>query len=236
MILFHRDTNFSTTFDELVSTQDSASFLKIARKLEQYVYSTNNPFLAFRLALELDDRGYKTSRLEQFVIKSRDNNYILRFARFIKRANIQRLQDAIIKGGSVLHIAKFGCWVRGSNKALIEDIIVEHEHPKSAYLLIKYIKSANINRLKGIILRSKRPRYLYALALRLKNKEELDYIQEQIIGSSSNLYVRLFAKHIPSANIEKLEERIIATRDIDEMRRFARSVKSERIEKLCLLF
>jgi hypothetical protein len=236
MILFHRDTHFSTLFDELVNIKDDAPFLVAARELEHYVLSKGNPFLAFRLALELDDRGYKTSRLESFVIKSRDNNYILRFARFIKRANVVRLQEAIIKFGSTLHIAKFGCFVRGADKRLIEDIIVEHNHPKSAYLFIKYVKVADINRLKSIILGSKRPRYLYALARVLRSKKELDAIQEMIIAGKSDLYVRLFAANIQGADIERLEERIIQTRDINEMRRFARAVKSERIEKLCLLF
>jgi hypothetical protein len=233
---YHKDSYFASSLESLVKVKDKKEFVIKARKLEDYIFQKNNPLLAFRLALELDLRGFKTSRLENYIISCNDPRYILKFAREIRRANIKKLQDAIIRRGSILQIAKFGCFIRGAQRSVIEDLIVKSEHAKSAYFYLKYVKFCNVNKLKPIILKSKKPRYLFALAKVVKSKKELDLIQDLIIESTSNTYVRLFAVHIKGADIKRLEDRIIETKNVMEMKKFARAVNSPRLNKLALLF
>lgn len=236
MNYYTRDAAFISSLETLLKIKDKKELTKESKKLEKYVIENNNPVLAYRLAFELDDREVRTTKLQNFIIDTRNARYIYKFAREINRSNVNKLQSAIIKCGNVLQITRFGCFVKGADRAAIEDIIVKSENAKSAYLYIKFVKSCNINRLKPIILKSKRPRYLFALAKLTKNKKELEHIQDLIIASHSCTYIRLFAVHIKGADIAKLENRIIATKNVEEMKKFAKVVKSRRMSKLALLF
>lgn len=84
-------------------------------------------------------------------------------------------------------------------------------------------------------MKSKRPRYLYTLARLIKNKKELELIEELIIRSKSMLYVRLFGQHIKGANINKLEAAVIESQNVESMKKFNSVIKSPRIDKLMLL-
>jgi hypothetical protein len=204
--------------------------------LENYVSRAKKPHLIYRLAAELDYRGYKSAKLENAIIDTRSSQYIFMFARTMRKANIKKLQSAIIKLGSILHIARFACFIPKADRLLIENIVAESENPKAAYYYLQYVKHCNIDKLKQNIIKSKKPRYLFALAKLLSNKDELNLIQDLIIQGNSDMYVRLFAVHIKTANIEKLENRIIQTKNINEMKKFAKAVNSPRLSKLSLLF
>lgn len=234
--LFVRDTYFTSALENLLKITDKAEFTKKSKELICYTIEKDSPALAFILALEFDSIGVSVTRLQNFIINSGNARYIFRFAREIKKANIKRLQSAMTKFGNILQIAKFGCFIRDANKNEIQKLIIKSCNAKSAYLYLKYVKYCDINKLKPIIIKSKKPRYLFALAKLIKNKKDLSLIQDLIIASPSNAYVRLFAKHIPGADIEKLENRIIATNDLDEMRKFAKYIKSPRLSKLIILF
>jgi hypothetical protein len=153
----------------------------------------------------------------------------------IKGCNVARMQEAILELGDIEQIAVFGCFVRGADKELIERVIAEVRSPKAAYLYLRFVKFCNINRLKPIIMKSKRPRYLYTLARLIKNKKELELIEELIIRSKSMLYVRLFGQHIKGANINKLEAAVIESQNVESMKKFNSVIKSPRIDKLMLL-
>lgn len=233
---YNRDAYFASSLETLLKIKDKKELADKSKPLQEYVIKIKNPMLAFRLAFELDEIDIRTTKLQQFIIESEDPRYILKYAKEIKRANIQKLQSAILSCGTVLQIAKFGCFIRGADKDLIERIIAKSDSAKSAYLYIKFIKTCNFNKMKPIILRSKKPRYLFALAKVITNKKDIEKIQDLVIESASNTYVRLFAVHIKGANIRKLEDRIIATHSVEEMKKFAKAVKSPRLEKLSLLF
>jgi len=233
---YNRDAYFASSLDTLLKIKDKKELAKKSKLLEKYVIENNNPMLAFRLALELDDREVRTTKLQNFIIGTGDAKYITKFAHEIKRSNVKKLQAAMMKYGNILQITRFGCFVRGANRDSIEDLIAVSSSAKSAYLYLKFVKLCDVNKLKPIIFLSKKPRYLFALARVVKNKKDIDKIQNLIIESSSNLYIRLFAVHIKGADIRKLEDRIIATKNVEEMKKFARVVKSPRLAKLCLLF
>jgi len=233
---YNRDAYFASSLEALLKIKDKKELAVKSKLLEQYVIDNDNPMLAFRLAIELDDRLIRTTKLQNFIIETGDARYILKFAWNIKRTNVKKLQEAIMKYGNIIQITKFGCFIRGADRSTIEDLIVKSNSAKSAYLYLRCVKSCDVNKLKTIILHSKRPRYLFALAKVTKNKKDLEKIQELIIESPSNIYVRLYAIYIKGADIKKLEDRIIATKNVEEMKKFAKAVKSPRLEKLCLLF
>jgi hypothetical protein len=222
--------------DDLTKIQDRNAFIIRAREISNIAIQEKNIYLVYKLAVILDERGYGVSRLEKYICQSRNPFFILRFAKDIMRANITRLQNAIIRLGDAVNVAKFGCFVRGANKELLEDIVIKSKNAKAAYMFLKFYKDAKIQRLKHIILKSKKPRYLFLLACKLNNQKEIDLIQDIIIESNSNTYVRLLAKHVRLADLVKLENRIIETQDVTELKRFARSVPNcPRIKNLLLL-
>jgi hypothetical protein len=233
---YNRDAHFVSSLETLLKLKDKKELAVKSKKLENYVIENNNPMLAFRLALELDDRDIQTTKLQNFIINSGDARYILKFAREIKRANIKRLQSAIMKYGNILQIAKFGCFVGTAQRKPIENLIAKSDSAKSAYLFLKFIKFCNINKLKPIIFRSKKPRYLYLVAKKTSNKKDLNLIQELIINSGSFMYMRLFAVNIKGADVDKIVNKIISSNNILEMKRLYRVVKSPRLEKLSVLF
>lgn len=233
---YNKDAHFASCLETLLKIKNKKELAVKVKKLEKYVIENHNPFLAFRLSIELDERGISTTRLQNFIINSQDARYIYKYAYEIRRANVKKMQDAIMKCGNILQITQFGCFIRGANKKIIENLIIESDNAKSAYLYLRFVKFCNIKKLKPIILRSRKPRYLFALAKVLKNKQELEEIQNLIIDSSSNTYVRLFAIHIKGADIKKLEDRIISTNSVEEMKKFVKAVKSPRLLKLSLLF
>ena len=233
---YNKDAHFASSLETLLKIKNKKELAVKVKKLEKYVIENHNPFLAFRLSIELDERNISTTKLQNFIINSRDAKYIYKYAREIRRANVKKLQNAIMECGNILQITHFGCFIRGANKKIIEDMIIEADNPKSAYLYLRFVKFCNIKKLKHIIIKSKRPRYLFELAKFLKNKKEIEEIQNLIIDSASNTYVRLFAVHIKGADIKKLEDRIISTKNVGEMKKFAKAVKSPRLLKLSLLF
>ncbi len=233
---YYRNSFFALALEELLNIKNRKSLISYSKKLIKYVLDSNDPLLAFRLALELDFLNIQTTKLQNLIINSGDARYILKFAREIKKVDIKKLQTAIVKYGNILQIAKFGCFVRGAQRKPIEELITKSDSAKSAYIFLRFVKFANVNNLKSIILRSKRPRYLFLLAKKTKNKKELEQIQNLIINSSSLMYVRLFAVHIKNADIKKLEDRIISSKNVVEMKRFARAVKDSRLNKLSILF
>jgi len=237
MLKYLRYSYFQKLLLELSSLEkDIKEYRRKARELEKAVIKDNNPFLAFHLAREISVFHLSTKKLENFVINNASSDLIYRYARDVKNANINKLQNALISKKDTIALAKFAIFVRGSDKRIILDIIKKENNAKAAYLFIKHIKYLNINEIKNIIIHSKKPRYLFELAKKTKSKKELEIIEDLIILSKSDLYVRLFAKHIHGANIEKLENRIIRSNNKTEMIKFAKEIKSPRLNKLLILF
>lgn len=192
-------------------------------------------YTVWRIAKEMGDLGCEIEEMEDFIAASYNPFFIYKLAREVKVANISKLQNAIIRLGSLDYIARFACFIGGADVALLEDIIYESGNPKAAYIYLRFGKNPNLPKIKKILLKSKKPRYLYTLAHFTDSQEELDHIQDLIIGAHSNMYVRLFAYNIPNCDLKKLEDRILKTKDIEEIRKYVRLVKSERLEKLLFL-
>jgi hypothetical protein len=238
-----KDSFFASKLEDLVSTSNKKEFRDKANKLINYAIKKDNITIVYRLSIELDYLDYKATKLENYIIKSGDSKYILKYAREIKTANIKKLERAIIDNNDVVRISIFGCFVMGANKEKIEDIIASSNNAKAAYYWVKFNRFANVNKVKHIIISSKRPRYLFAMARSQSRthahtrayKEDFKLIQDLIIAGKSNLYIRMFAQ-LKGADIARLERKIIDTGSKDEMLKFSRAVNSPKIMKLLLLF
>lgn len=231
------DVLTAVTLENLIKIkcQNLKAFEQKARELAYIAFQQDRINIVFRVAKELQDLYCNVEDIEDYIISSNDPHYIYSFAREIKSANISRLQTAIINTRRFNYIAKFACFISGADTNLIEDLIIESNDARAAYIYLKFGKHPSVNKLKYIFIKSKKPRYLYMLAQLLTNQEEIILIQNLIINSHSNMYVRLFAAHIPGADIARLEDRILATKDFEEIKKFAKQVNSERLNKLIML-
>jgi hypothetical protein len=235
-VKYFRDLFFASSVSQLYKTKNKLHLKAKIRNLEEYVLEQDSITLAFRLAIELDDLGFHSRKLQSYIINIQNPKYIFRYAREIKKANIKALEEATISCGSIIDIARFGAFIRGSNKTRIEDLIAVSSSAKAAYLYIRYVRYCNVRKLKHIILQSGRPRYLYALARITKNKKELKNIEDLITHSNSSLYIRLYAMRFKNVDLQKLEDRIIELGNYDEMSKFGRILNSPRLSKMLSLF
>lgn len=222
-------------FFSIFNIKDRQKFLAVARAAEKHILKQSNAFFAFRLAWELDSRGFSTKRLENHIIALNDPRTLYKFAAIIKRARVSKLQEALIKANNAIWLAHFGCFVRGANRKHIERLIIESGNAKAAYLYLRFVRDCNVSKLKHIILQSKRPRYLFLLAQRTKNKQDLQHIQDLIIEANSPTYARLFACKIKGANIERLEDFVIRSMDVNEIKKFAMALNTERATRMALI-
>ena len=231
------DVITAVTLENLIKIkcQNLKAFEQKARELAYTAFRQDKINVVFRIAKELQELCCNVEDIEDYIISSNDPHYIYNFAKEIRYANICKLQTAIIGTQKFNYIAKFACFISGADTNLIEDLIIASNDARAAYIYLKFGKHPSIHKLKKIFIKSKKPRYLYTLAQLLTNQEEIDIIQNLIINSQSNMYVRLFAAHIPGANIKKLEDRILATKDFEEIKKFAKQVNSERLNKLIML-
>jgi hypothetical protein len=206
-----------------------------ARGVAAYAMENKKYYEVFRIAKELQELYCDVDDMQDFIISTRDPFYLFKFAREIRTADVLKLEQAIIDSGDLNYIAKFACFVDGANIERLENIIVGSDNPRAAYIYLKFGKHPNAQRVKSIFLRSKKPRYLYALAQLINDPDDLEEIQQLIISSKSNMYVRLFAANIPGANLSLLEDRILKTKNFEEIKKFAKVTKSTRLNKIILL-
>lgn len=223
-------------FYKLCSITNNAEFLTRAREFEKIILREKKSLAVYRLALELDHRGFSTKRLERHIIAIGEPKYLIRYARDIRVCSTSRIEEALLKLDCAPFLwAMFAIEVPGANKERIERLIIKTGNAKAAYLCLRYLNFPNIKALKKILIKSKKPRYLFALACMCKRKNELAVLQDLIIGSRNASYIRLLAKKIKGADIEKLELAVIETGNIREIRRFANELNTKRALRLSIL-
>lgn len=235
VVAFNTPMNISLEILLKIKQKSIKEFELQAREFAVHLMQDNKLYTIFRIAKELQELYCDIEYIEDFFISTKNPFYIFKFAREIKSSNIVKLQQAIIDIQNYNYIAKFACFVAGADTELLEKIIIKSNNAKAAYIYLKFGKHPNIQNLKHIFLKSKKPRYLYALAQNINDPDDIALIQDLIIASHSNMYVRLFAAHILGANINKLEDRILKTKNIQEIKKFAKTVGSERLNKLVIL-
>lgn len=230
--------DFLRLIDALSKTSNKKSYETKARKLIDKAFTRNNSFYPYRLALELDRRGYPISELEDYIIKiasrSRFNlRYLILFPLNLMGANVVKLQQAVIDINNAELMAEFS-QVPYANSGLLENIILDLKVAKASYIFLNSHNSCQQEKHKKILIRSKKSRYLYKCATLAKNKAEFELIEDLIIKNKSNYYIRLMAA-LPLANREKIEDKIIATADFNEIKKLYKITKSHRLAKYVIL-
>lgn len=226
------------TLQNLINSkkEDPHHFEINARKLADYAAQQEKYYFLWRIAKELQDIDCDTQDIEQYILSSRNPIFIFRYAREIKFADIKALQKAIEATRNYNWIARFACYVNGADTKSIEKLIIDRKCASAAYIYMRDGLNPNIDELKSIFFKSKKPRYLYALAHFITDPKELELIENLIIASHSEMYVRLYASKIKGANISKLENRVLHSNNLPEMKKFATSVpKADKLRKYLLL-
>lgn len=171
------------------------------------------------------------SKLENAIIATGDADYIFRFAKLVKGANISELEDAIIATGDAEYIFYFARDVKGANISKLEDAIIATEDAKYIYLFARDIKGANILRLEDTIIAINNIKYMFYFARDIKGAN-IEKIEDVIIAYGDFKFIYDFAEEVEGANIEKLEDAIIATGNAEYIYLFASDVKGANKEKL----
>jgi hypothetical protein len=230
--------DFLRSVDDLSKTYNKRLYEQKARRLINKAFDKTNSFYPYRLALELDRRGFSTSELENYIIKianrSRFNlRYLVLFPLNIMGANVSNLEKAVMEINDAELLAEFS-QVPYSNTSAIEELILNAENAKASYIFINFHKNSQIEKHKKILIRSKKSRYLYKCATLAKNKAEFEVIENLLLKNKSNYYIRLIAT-LPFANLEKIENRIIATENFEEIKKLYKITKSHRLAKYVII-
>ena len=171
------------------------------------------------------------SKLEDAIIATGDADYIFRFAKLVKGANISKLEDAIIATGDAEYIFYFARDIEDANISKLEDAIIATEDAKYIYLFARDIKGANILRLEDAIIATDNIKYMFYFARNIKGAN-IEKIEDAIIAYGDFEFIYYFATEVEGADIEKLEDAIIATGNAEYIYLFARDVKGANKEKL----
>ncbi len=132
--------DFLRLVDVLSKTSNKKLYEQRARKLIDKSFKKNNAFYPYRLALELDRRGYPISELEDYVIdiseRSKFNRrYLILFPLHLMGANVRKLERAVMETGNAELMAEFS-QVPFANESLLENLILNLKVAKASYIFL----------------------------------------------------------------------------------------------------
>lgn len=116
------------------------------------LYSQKDMHLVYQF-LSLGALWLDKNILEDIIVQSGDAHYIWLFAKG-KQNNIEKLEDAIIKSRNEDKIFDFARDVNGANIKKLEDAIIEIGDAKKIYFFARYINGANIERLHNAVVKT----------------------------------------------------------------------------------
>lgn len=230
--------DFLRLVDSLSKTTNEKLYERKARKLIDKAFTRNNSFYPYRLALELDRRGYPVSELEDYIIKIADRSkfnlrYLILFPLHLMGSDVYKLQKAVIATNNAELMAEFSN-VPYADTDLLEKIVLDLGVAKASYIFLNSHKNCQVEKHKKILLKSKKSKYLYKCATLAKNRSEFAVIESLLLKNKSNYYIRL-AAGLPFADVEKIEDKIISTSNFDEIKKLYKVTKSHRLAKYVLI-
>ena len=231
------ELDFLQLIDILSKTKAKKAYSQKAKRLLELALKHTNCFYPYRLALELDRRGYPISELEDHIIQLATYShwnlyYLVIFAKNITGANLEKLQRAVIKINNPELMAEFST-VKDSDKDHLEQLILSAKRPRASYLFLTYHKEHSLKHFQ-ILISSKKSKYLYKCACLTKEAKEFSKIEDLLLKNRSIYYIRLLATQ-PLANQTKIEDRIISTLDLEEIKKLYQQTKSDRLIKYLLV-
>lgn len=232
--------DFLRALSILSETHQKGLYKKRAKELINHALTRHNAYYPYRLAVELDRRGYSTVKLEDYIIKLSKNSkfnerYLLTVPMNVGQANINKFEKAVIDSKNAELMAEFSCFVHGCNDKLLEDLVLSLRIPRASYLFLSFAgATCQIDKHKEVLISSKKSRYLYKCAQISSNTEEFSRIEDLILNNKSNLYIRLLAS-LPNSDKEKIENKIISTANFEEIKKLYKVTKSLRLAKYVIL-
>ena len=186
------------------------------------------------------------SKLEDAIIATGDADYIFRFAKLVKGANISKLEDAIIATKDAKYIYLFARDVKGANILRLEDAIIAINNIKYMFYFARDIKGANIEKIEDVIIAYGDFKFIYDFAEEIEGAN-IEKLEDAIIATGNAEYIYLFASDVKGANKEKLLHALINIQDIDyidmlteliqnEINKDLESPKNSEEDSLSLLF
>ena len=147
-------------------------------------------FIEYMIKIHLlgDKAANVFNNIQNYVISTKNAEYIYDFARSIKGANIQKLEDAIIRSKNAKYIYVFARSIEGANIQKLEDAIIKTKNVKYIEEFAEYVKGANKERLYAV---TKKLEENAKKIKRNNNKENIDYLISSLEEQSetSNLKI-----------------------------------------------
>lgn len=222
----------------LSKIKSKRTFERKAKSLIKRAFKKNNSFYPYRLALELDRRGYPISELEDYIISltSRANfnlHYLVLLPLNMSGANVPKLQKAVLETNNAELMAEFAR-VPTANHSLLESRVLDLKVPRASFLFLYLNKSKQKEKHIEILIKSKKSRYLYKCAQLATNKKDFSLIEDLILKNKSSFYIRLLST-LPFANNLKIENKIISVGNFEEIKKLYKLTKSKNLVKYLLI-
>ena len=158
---------------------------------------------------------------------------------------ISRIQDYIMKSGQVEYIIDFACNIQNADMDKLEDTIIALGDAKYIYeFLVKVMASkgkVNVEKLVNAIIATKNAKYIYELAVFIQNLDEMVHgmiikysqkLEDAIVNTYGTEYIALFARDIRWADKERLEDTVMDNKDVVGVYYFALYIDVVDIEDL----
>lgn len=218
----------------IIESKNKKTRQSLIDTIQEKIIQENDAALAYHFAADIGHHNYK---MQNVIMVAKSAKYAVLFASNIVGADVPALQNMIFQSedkSKMDYLCQFACFIPGANVKKVESLVMSTQDIKGAHMLIKHGKSSP-HKFKKMILASKKPRYLFELARHLKNKKDLETIQQLIIDSKSPTYIRMFAEKIKIADVEKLEEAILESEDVDSIKKFAHYVKKSKMRNFIVM-
>jgi len=163
--------------------------------------------------------------LEDMVIKSKDANAMLYFAKTVPNADIHLLQNAIIKTKKAKEITEFASDVNGADVPLLQQVVETYGTPSDLYRFARDVSGRDMQSLINAFL-AKKPSAedIYHFAFNVDDKY-IPLLEDNIIKSNEKYYIYNFARGIIGANIKRLQNEFIKhANGISDIAVFSREV------------
>jgi len=222
-----------TTFDELKSVFNFSVEGKSNKQLDEYAYSAYLSSCSIsikdpdynKIIKNLQDIVFKYGD-PQIICKLCK----LTLPTNLNRVN-SLFEAAILELGGDKYILKFAKYVKGANIVDLEKAIIKLNDVRCIYILAKYVKGADIELLQSAIIKSRNAHYMYLFARHVKGANITD-LEEAIVKTKQIEIVRNFFKDIPGSNIERVSDKLIEKYSLQEFKSENKAYASKEVRKM----
>lgn len=197
-------------------------------KAENAIISTRRGAYILKFAKEV--AGADIEKLTNGVINTNYAVEIFNFAQEIKGINVNKLADAVIKLKDMEYIYYFACYIQGADIEKLQDAIIQIRNAEFIYKFAKDVKNSNLDKLTQAISHTKSSEFIYKFAL--LDKVDGSKLNNAILHSIDLNYILLFAKDIKGADKDAIMREVIRRGFSQYIYRFANEIEGANLERL----